>query len=330
MSEYTTAQSEAETDSSEVFHQRRLSNSGVLFQKSPQQEKSEDGDKIENPPYFHPKTHGSWPDVVASVDMIRQNLALRADRHEWLVGHLDTVMSDSVDYYTANRVGKYQSMWTFHFGDETATVGVGLVGLNKVDTTKGFFEFNPNKLGEVKAFYGIRRTLDEAGAKFSTARFDMAFDLPGDRVQYQLVKDRRKYEYHNGGAVSEYLGRRNCIGRVKLYDKTAESGLSRELTRLEITVGEYDTALKAWPHLVGLETIQEMTSSGKALIKALGRLAELGEPIQPYLDILDRATKMRYMRQLKKGFQEFPIFLVRELYTQVKSWNDLGTLPPGV
>lgn len=329
MSEYTTTHESSERMAS-ADNQRRLSNSGVLSQKSPQQEKSEDESKPENPPYFHPKTHESWPGVVASVDMLRQNLVLRADRHAWLIEHLDTVMSDSVDFYTANRVGKYQSMWTFHFGDETATVGVGLVGLNKVDTTKGFYEFNPNKLGEVKEFYGIRRTLDEAGAKFSTARFDMAFDLPGERALYQLVKDRRKYEYHNGGAVSEYLGRRNHIGRVKLYDKTAESDLARGLTRLEITVGEYETALRAWPHLVGLETIQDMTSSGKALIKALGRLAELGEPIQPYLDMLDRKTKSRYTRQLKKGFQEFPIFLVCELYKQVKSWNDLGALPPSV
>ena len=327
MSEYTTIPRGIESDTT-AKDQCRLSNSGISSQKSPSAEKTDTESKPENPPYYHQVTHESWPGVVASVDMIRQNLSLRSNRSAWLIEHLDTVMSDGVDFYTANRVGKYQSMWTFKFGDETATVGVGLVGLNNVDMTKGFFEFNPNKLGDVREFYGIRRVLDEAGARFSTARFDMAFDLPGERKLYQLVKDRRKYEYHNGGAVSEYLGCRNRIGRVKLYDKSAESGLSVPLTRLEITVGEFDTALKAWPHLVGLETIQHMTSSGKALVKALGRLAELGDPVEPYLEMLDKQTKSRYMRQLKKGFQEFPLFLVCELYKQVSNWNDNGFLRP--
>ena len=328
MSEYTTTHESGESMAS-ADNQRRLSNSGVLSHESPSEQKADKENRLESPPYYHEKTHEEWPGVVASIDMMRQSLDVRADRREWLIGHLDMVMSDSIDHYTANRVGKYQYMWTYTFGDATATVAYGLVGTNKTDFTKGFFEFNPNKLGDVKAFYGIRRILDEAGVKFSTSRFDVAFDMPGERRLYQLVKDRRKYEYHNGGAVSEYLGRRNHIGRVKLYDKTKESNLTKELTRLEITVGEsFDSAIKAWPHLVGLETIQGMTSTNSALALALKRLAELGEPIEPYLSMLDRRTKSRLMKVLKAGFRDFPLCLMAEMYKQAKAWNELGALPP--
>lgn len=328
MSEYTTLANQ--TVSAAVAEgECRLSNSGILGPQSPSAEKTGSEIQLENPPYYHQRTHESWPGVVASVDMIRQTLTLRADKHDWLVGHLDTVMSDSVDYYTANRIGKYQSMWVYTFGETTATVGVGLVGSGKVDLTKGFFEFNPNKLGGVKEFYGIRQTLDAAGARFETSRFDMAFDLPGKRSLYQLVKDRRKYEYHNGGAISEYLGQRNKVGRVKLYDKQKESKLSKPLTRLEITVGEeFSTAVKAWPRLLGLETIKGMTSTNIAVAAMLKRLSELGEPIEPYLAMVDKKTKRRLKQFLETGYVDFPIVLVCELYKQVQSWRDLGALPP--
>ena len=53
-----------------------------------------------------------------------------------------------------------------------------------------------------------------------------------------LVKDRRMYiERRHGAEFTQYLGAKSSrVGRVKLYNKQAESNLDYPLTRLELTL----------------------------------------------------------------------------------------------
>lgn len=318
MPEYNTKQSEGRPE-----NLSRLSNSGDLGQNS----RAGMIGALAEVPYFHPVTSELHPGVVASVDMLRQEFVIRADSFEELYGKLDSVVCDDTDYWHANRVGQYQSLWAYSFGDARVSLGLGLVGAAKVDKTKGFLEFNPNKVGHVRPFYKIRDLLVSAGARFRTKRFDLALDVPRERREYQLIKDRRKYEYHNGGSVSEYLGQRNKVGRVKLYDKQAESKLEGPLTRLEITCGpDFKSAVDSWPRVVGLDSLERFTTSSRCLLKALGRLAELGEPLQPYFDMLDRKTRNRYIAEIKQDFKVFPVVLISEIYAQVEAWEKHGRL----
>lgn len=69
-------------------------------------------------------------------------------------------------------------------------------------------------------------------------RFDLAVDIPVERRNARLLKDGRVYsERKHGTAWTEYLGAQaSHIGRVKLYNKQTEAGLSCPLTRLEVTL----------------------------------------------------------------------------------------------
>lgn len=118
-------------------------------------------------------------------------------------------------------------------------IGVGLNG-KKTDRERCRVEFNPNKVGAEPAFVRVLRYL--LARTFPTqrkvARFDLAIDIPVAREKCFLVKDRRLYiERRHGQEFTQYLGAKSsAVGRVKLYNKAAESGLDYPLTRLELTL----------------------------------------------------------------------------------------------
>lgn len=99
---------------------------------------------------------------------------------------------------------------------------------------------NPNKVGDNVNFEMIRSFLvrNSRGGISKIPRFDLAIDLPVDRSQCFLVKDRRLYiERRHGVEFTQYLGAKSSqVGRVKLYNKAAEAKLSTPLTRLELTL----------------------------------------------------------------------------------------------
>jgi len=66
----------------------------------------------------------------------------------------------------------------------------------------------------------------------------LAIDIPVERTNCFLVKDRRMYiERRHGKEYTQYLGSKSSkVGRVKLYNKTAEADLDYPLTRLELTL----------------------------------------------------------------------------------------------
>jgi len=101
----------------------------------------------------------------------------------------------------------------------------------------GFIEFNPNSFANHKDFWEEYPKLMKHFRFPEITRFDLAIDLPYKRNEVALIKDQRKYECLRISALNqtEWLGRRNKVGRVKLYNKQIESGLSFPLTRLEVT-----------------------------------------------------------------------------------------------
>lgn len=135
---------------------------------------------------------------------------------------------------------------------------------SKEKICEGVMEFNPNKcFGQNVEFWNVGAD-EETGEQIYTSfyngdllnyflinlismnakyvklvRFDLAVDIPYPKKQVRLIKDNRTYKVHcpsqDVNTYTEYLGKHNNSGFVKVYNKTIESNLDHDVTRLEIT-----------------------------------------------------------------------------------------------
>ena len=133
---------------------------------------------------------------------------------------------------------KYKYLFTVNYGESSMTVGYIFNGSESSDVRLGYLDFNPNKIARSSRF---RADLEYIKAccpiTWEIARVDVAIDIPSKRECVYLVKDNRVYQLkaYSHSNKTEYLGLRSHVGFVKLYNKTAESKLDYDLTRLEIT-----------------------------------------------------------------------------------------------
>ena len=116
------------------------------------------------------------------------------------------------------------------------------IGLNAEKTHWDIcrLEFNPNKVAHHQAFLCVLGWLNDHTilSRRTFKRFDLAIDIPVDRRDVRLIKDRRVYqERRHGQEWTEYLGAKaSAVGRCKLYNKTVEANLAYPLTRFEMTL----------------------------------------------------------------------------------------------
>lgn len=122
-------------------------------------------------------------------------------------------------------------------------IGAGFCNYNR-DDCKVKIELNPNKVFIKRCpFLSDLFNLLKVGAIDSNLKYyDIAFDLPFERGEFFLLKDQRKYScvVNSVSDCTEYLGNRQNHGFVKLYNKTLESKLDYELTRLELSLSDFD------------------------------------------------------------------------------------------
>ena len=204
-----------------------------------------------------------------------------------------------------NKIGGYVELHTCVFERSSVTVGVGhRNGSGSLNLRMGFVEFNPNKVG--KEGLELIERLKTRGARFSIARYDLAIDFPIERSLVRLVKDRRAYETRAKKALTEYLGVRNAVGRVKVYDKQAESHLSEPLTRVELTCdGSWDanSVLGKLPIVVDwasadLDGLQRMT---RLFAMSVQRNIECGDTLEDWLVRCDYRSRKAIRDAFKRG-----------------------------
>ena len=175
---------------------------------------------------------------IYSCDMIRLNLRFKDNVQKFLDWLSDYNMyGDGIDIKLFRSLNEftYRNMLRVKGDGHSFVIGIGFNGGQDV-RDKGFIEFNPNKCRGQKVFEHIYSKLLDYIYSAEVARFDFAIDIPVPRYLCKLKKDGRNYQYVvTSGGETEYLGRRNEIGFVKLYDKTKEAKLDYDLTRLEIT-----------------------------------------------------------------------------------------------
>ena len=178
---------------------------------------------------------------IYSCDMIRLNLRFKDNVQEyldWLSRY--NMCGDGIDVKLFRSLNEftYRNMLRIKGDGCSFVIGIGFNGGQDV-RDKGFIEFNPNKCRGQTVFEHIYSNLLDYIYSAEVARFDFAIDIPVPRYLCKLKKDGRNYQYIvTSGGESEYLGRRNELGFVKLYDKTKEAKLDYDLTRLEITASK--------------------------------------------------------------------------------------------
>ena len=118
---------------------------------------------------------------------------------------------------------------------------------NKILPDYWKIEFNPNKVGEFDILKNFLKYIIDGSKRDSVVLdfFDLAIDYPVCRSDFCLIRTgRRAYWQIRKSKIdwTEYLGMRssNRNGYIKLYNKRIESGLDRDLTRLEISLAQFD------------------------------------------------------------------------------------------
>lgn len=268
---------------------------------------------------------------VVSLDMVRVKLKFSGDcdsvaRFEDKVQRLHTLReSFSMGRSTP---GRFAHLYTLEYGSSTVTLGVGqFVKGVQADMNRGFCEFNPNKVGGSEGFADFLQLVGSAVQRSELVRYDLAVDLPVDRSHVRTRKDRRRYEFMQGATLTEYLGARNTVGRVKVYDKAAELGLDGgELTRVEVTCsGQWsvEQVLDKWPTVYRLNDADGDASDVNAALGLMAlELAEYGESPEKYLKRLNRHRAAKVRKLIEGAQYGCPVAGAARVLIQATAWAD--------
>lgn len=231
--------------------------------------------------------------VIYSCDMIRLKFYLKEGIDDVInINELEYFLHEMYDfnsqYWRSFSVSSYRNLYSFSKDD--CVISLGLFHNSSVDGNgyhPCFIEFNPNKAfmpavsyifdfleANSNYYMDIRRT-----TIFELVRWDLAVDIPIQRGNVKLLKKgKRKYtRIEEGAALTEYLGKRNTNGFVKIYDKTAESGLYYDLTRVEITNDSLNIVLPdvyIMQYQTSLDFDFELNATDKVLVELIKRQEE--------------------------------------------------------
>lgn len=180
---------------------------------------------------------------IYSIDNVRISFELKHDSFiDFQYYFSNNNRIDIIDYPLCFSEFRYKCLLKVCYKSGSLTLGYCFNGVSFDDKLKGFLDFNPNKcMDDRQCIYDLQK-LRSFSYIFDVVRWDLAIDVPTDRNNVHLKKDRRKYELHEHSYNdrTEYLGVRNSVGRVKIYNKTVESKLDYLLTRVETTCGSLD------------------------------------------------------------------------------------------
>ena len=107
------------------------------------------------------------------------------------------------------------------------------------EVANGFIHFNPNRLFQSpRAYTEIKRFL-AACSTITVKKCDVAIDMPYNIVSLTPLKGRKTMMIYikSRKNTTFYWGNRSVVGCAKLYSKSLKNGLSKDVTRLELTLG---------------------------------------------------------------------------------------------
>ena len=198
------------------------------------------------------------------------------------------------DHFQSFKFACFRDQFSFRLGDGYSFwLGASFNGAKGTADPFVALDFNPNKVIRFQHFAEIYNFVLARAKQVDFKRFDLAIDIPVDRHYVRLLKSgKRSYTRIEDSALTEYLGKHNSNGFTKVYDKTAESDLDYELTRVEVTCDSLQPALPD----IHLEQYQtsidfdfDLNKTDKVLVELLRRC-----------DNTDRAYWFRQLGRVKQ------------------------------
>lgn len=197
-------------------------------------------------------------DSICSIDMVRLSLDFSSEIRiqtfgNWLSNPFRHMFVEM--YPLSTRAFSFRNLFKITCSNNCSfVIGLSFNGVDKDSYYRGFMEFNPNKVAREREFREVFSMLQEHCFCAEISRWDLAVDVNVSRDRCVLRKDKRKRALVENSLLdkTEYLGQRSKSGYVKLYNKTIESDLGYDDTRLEITVDGkfvYDDFVKILPRV---------------------------------------------------------------------------------
>lgn len=229
---------------------------------------------------------------IMSCDNVRLTADMYKDTKNLLNNFTSSVRPDITIYPPSRKLGTYTHLLTIEYDvDITATIGIGLnASGRREDEYKCMFDFNPNKVAQFDQFWRDYRTFKAATCLHEVKRLDLALDIPYQRENVLICKDKRKYalEMYDYQNKTEYLGRRSNLGYVKVYNKQLESKLPTPLTRIEVTCGlDPYSYLAFFPEVYISGTFQETTEHKDAVDRCHSMMRTLVEMTSAVISLHD-------------------------------------------
>ena len=241
-----------------------------------------------------------------------------------------------VRFYEKMSVMSYRNNFVFEFyneEDEKVSFYFG-VGFN---TSMGFaeswkVEFNPNKILTncaqwMRDFLLRLKDCSKVGGltnSIEVKSYDIAIDFPVARDCVLYEKGQRVHKLFMYSALNrtDYYGDSHKHGATKIYNKALESGLARDLTRLEVTLqlDDYDSVRKYFEGLRVLQHGQMAMQDLGCSLKPNDRVfLELINMHPDYLSRLSYEKRKKFKPYLKDFVQPFVLSL--KAFNHVVGWT---------
>lgn len=260
---------------------------------------------------------------IYSLDMIRLNIDFGTNTERavnFLQSLSDSDLRYQIDYYPSFKPYKYRHLWAIKILDDDTSFSIGLdLGRNNEDKHNGFIEFNPNKCHNNKAFEEFWDTFRVFTVTRALIRYDVAIDIPVRRGLVKLIKDGKKmYQLiEKDDGITEYQGQRSHGGFVKVYDKTKESNLEENITRVEITLEKNTDIEKAFPKVhimdeqMSLSLDDNFTSTERVLISLL---KNCDEPMYYY-----KQLSYRFRKRIEPYLADKVLLLDKKAFYEIRT-----------
>lgn len=214
----------------------------------------------------------------------------------------------TTDYKPRTAPFTYKYLRTIKYADDcSCTFGFWLNGTRE-DMYKGFIDVNPNKVFHKDEFWHDFNFIRSCTGNLEIARLDTAIDIPVQRQNILLYADRRRYELvrYSPENKTEYLGIRSSDNFVKIYNKTIESKLNYDLTRVEITSApSYESFIRALPKISilndGIQYTTDLNRTDRAIIDLIINSTVYGYDCGYILNAFGRTKKTKIERALNEA-----------------------------
>ncbi|MBR2674495.1 MAG: hypothetical protein IKE52_03445 [Mogibacterium sp.] len=228
-------------------------------------------------------------DYIYSIDNLRIEFSIDSYCEDLFLKYFSCFGRTDITHYDNFKFHNYRHLWTIAYDEKSSmTVGFSLNGADyHSDKLSGYIDVNPNKVGSFKQFWKDYNFIHNFSKYFNVKRCDIALDLPIKREYLSLIKNNKKYEQisRSHSNRTEYLGRRSNIGFVKVYNKSMQSKLDYDLTRIEITCLLSTESYKQYfPEIYDIsrkgmfeEELDSLNDTEKAIVIMQNKLMHIGD-----------------------------------------------------